>query len=69
MSRAFLIAADRLAFITVLLISRMIASSRLDRIAIRNGLISGAWSCVDFWGRPGLLIGWVPFVWFTCRGA
>jgi hypothetical protein len=37
MSRAFLITAERLAFITVLVISRMMASKRLASTDMRNG--------------------------------
>ena len=37
MSRAFLMTLDRLAFMTVLVISRMIDSNRFDRTASRIG--------------------------------
>jgi hypothetical protein len=42
MSRAFLITLDRLAFMTVLVISRMIDSNRFDRTASKIGSKSAA---------------------------
>src|SRR5262245_61255007 len=46
MSRAFLMTAERLAFITVFVISRMMASKRLARTDIRNGSMRGRASAV-----------------------
>src|SRR3954462_9635961 len=68
MSRAFLITLERLAFMTVLVISRMIDSKRLESTANSTGSKSATLCASDRAGPPSAIDPAYPCYVFVFRG-